>query len=671
MNRHSFAPVFFLLLFTSTLTYGQKTVADSINRLLAKDLPDTSRILLKIRLSSAYNFYMLDSAISVIKEASNEAQRLRFKRGEARALNVLGSVLRNTGELPQALESYFQALEICRAIHDREEETRSLVFIGYCYSQLGEGTQGISYLRQAEKIKERSILTDILLLTSMGTIYERMNQLDSGLIFQQRAYALLKKVPRGTLGSLILTNLGIVNARLKNDSLALKYYQDAIENADITGDLLNRGRIQYRIAELYHQLNNADSSMFYARLSFINSLHVSQNSELNASSLLANLFEAGGNLDSAFFYQKIAVAAKDSMFGPEKFQRLQMFALNEQQRQQEIIQEQERYKNKIRLIALLVIALFLLIIAIILLRNNRNKQKVNGVLLSQKNEIQKALTMLEDTQNQLIQKEKMASLGELTSGIAHEIQNPLNFVNNFSEINNELIEELKRGPAAVGSPAVNQEKATSIDLDLLNDIYRNNEKIVLHGKRADAIVKGMLEHSRQGTGQKQLTDINALADEYLKLAYHGMRAKDSDPIAIGFNAAIKTDYDNSIGKINIVAQDIGRVLLNLYNNAFYAVKEKQAISRKLQAVSYEPVVKVTTKKKGNWLVITVADNGIGIPQNVIDKIFQPFFTTKPAGQGTGLGLSLAYDIVKVHGGEIKVETKEGEGTEFIIQLPLV
>jgi len=664
MNRHAFAPVFFLLLFTSILTYGQKTVADSINRLLAKDLPDTSRILLKIRLSSAYNFYMLDSAISVIKEASNEAQRLRFKRGEARALNILGSVLRNTGELPQALESYFQALEICRAIHDREEETRSLVFIGYCYSQLGEGRQGISYLRQAEKIKERSILTDILLLTSMGTIYERMNQLDSGLIFQQRAYALLKNVPRGTLGSLILTNLGIVNARLKNDSLALQYYQDAIENAVITGDLLNLGRVQYRIADLYHQLNNADSAMFYARLSFFNSLHVSQNSELNASSLLANLFEASGNLDSAFYYQKIAVASKDSMFGPEKFQRLQMFTLNEQQRQQEIIQEQERYKNKIRLIALLVIALFLLIIAIILLRNNRNKQKVNGVLLNQKNEIQKALTMLKATQNQLIQSEKMASLGELTSGIAHEIQNPLNFVNNFSEVNGELISELK---GELASDSYRNGNLQNV-IDIIDDIDQNLAKINHHGKRADAIVKGMLEHSRQGTGQKQLTDINALADEYLKLAYHGMRAKDKDPIAIGFNVTTKTDFDNSIGKINIVAQDIGRVLLNIYNNAFYAVKEKQAISRKLQAVSYEPVVTVTTRKDGEKIIITVADNGIGIPQNVIDKIFQPFFTTKPAGQGTGLGLSLAYDIVKAHGGEIKADNTRG--TAFIIRLPL-
>ena len=193
----------------------------------------------------------------------------------------------------------------------------------------------------------------------------------------------------------------------------------------------------------------------------------------------------------------------------------------------------------------------------------------------------------------------------------------------------------------------------------MNDVFQNNEKIAFHGKRADAIVKGMLQHSRVSTGQKEPTDINALADEYLRLSYHGMRAKDKS-----FNATLKTDFDASVGKINVVPQDIGRVLLNLFNNAFYAVNEK----KKLSAVSYQPSVLVQTKKLSDKVEIKVSDNGNGIPQNIVDKIFQPFFTTKPTGQGTGLGLSLAYDIIKAHGGEIKVQTKEGEGSEFIIQL---
>jgi signal transduction histidine kinase len=270
-----------------------------------------------------------------------------------------------------------------------------------------------------------------------------------------------------------------------------------------------------------------------------------------------------------------------------------------------------------------------------------------------KQSIESALTELQVTQSQLIQAEKMASLGELTAGIAHEIQNPLNFVNNFSEVNRELISEMKEE-----IEKGNYDEAMKIAAD----IGDNEEKIVHHGKRADAIVKGMLQHSRSSSGQKEPTDINALCDEYLRLAYHGLRAKDKS-----FNASMKTDFDNSVGNINIVPQDIGRVILNLITNAFYAVEKK----KKDQSNGFEPTVTVGTKKENNQVNISVKDNGTGIPEKNIEKIFQPFFTTKPTGQGTGLGLSLSYDIVKAHGGELKVETKEGEGSTFIIQLPIV
>ena len=263
------------------------------------------------------------------------------------------------------------------------------------------------------------------------------------------------------------------------------------------------------------------------------------------------------------------------------------------------------------------------------------------------------LAELKSTQYQLIQSEKMASLGELTAGIAHEIQNPLNFVNNFSEVNEELLRELK----------TEAEKGNLEDVKAIaNDIALNSEKINHHGKRAETIVKGMLQHSRTSSGQKEPTDMNKLADEYLKLAYHGLRARDKS-----FNAHLKTEFDNSIGKINVAPQEMGRVILNVINNAFYAVNEKQ----KQNVNGYEPTVTITTAKRNGKVEIKVKDNGNGIPQKIVDKIFQPFFTSKPAGQGTGLGLSLAYDIItKGHGGELRVETKEGEGSEFIIWLPL-
>jgi signal transduction histidine kinase len=277
-------------------------------------------------------------------------------------------------------------------------------------------------------------------------------------------------------------------------------------------------------------------------------------------------------------------------------------------------------------------------------------------LESAKNQIEKTFTELKAAQAQLIQAEKMASLGELTAGIAHEIQNPLNFVNNFSEISNELVEELK------GERIKDKgERDEELEGELLNDISQNLEKINHHGKRAADIVKGMLQHSRTSSGVKEPTDINALADEYLRLAYHGLRAKDKS-----FNAKMDANFDETIGKINVIPQDIGRVILNLITNAFYVVDEK----KKRLKDGYEPIVSVSTKRIDNQIFISVKDNGNGIPKHILDKIFQPFFTTKPTGQGTGLGLSLSYDIVKAHGGELKVETKEGVGSEFIIQIPI-
>ncbi len=308
------------------------------------------------------------------------------------------------------------------------------------------------------------------------------------------------------------------------------------------------------------------------------------------------------------------------------------------------------------------IAVFILI-AFLLYRNNRNRKKANELLQKQKEEIEVqkknvegTLVELKSTQAQLIQSEKMASLGELTAGIAHEIQNPLNFVNNFSEVNKEMLEELKAERLKLKA-----ERDEQLEDEIINDVITNQEKINHHGKRADAIVKGMLQHSRSSTGHTEPTDINALINEYLRLAYHGLRAKDNS-----FNATMQTDFDESLGSINIIPQDIGRVMLNLFNNAFYAVNEK----KKQQPEGYEPKVLVNTKKMGNTIFISVKDNGNGIPQKIVDKIFQPFFTTKPTGQGTGLGLSLSYDIIKAHGGEIKVETKEGEGSKFVIQVPI-
>jgi len=276
-------------------------------------------------------------------------------------------------------------------------------------------------------------------------------------------------------------------------------------------------------------------------------------------------------------------------------------------------------------------------------------------LVHQKENLQVALAELKLSQMKLIQKEKMASLGEFTSGVAHEIQNPLNFVNNFAEINSELLAEIKE--------RLNEDSESDAlrnDLKpIIEDLAENSTKIHQHGKKADKIVKSMLQHSRKQVGDMELVDINEMAKEYLNLSFHGFKAKNKN-----YSCSFETELDDTLQKINLVPQDIGTILLNIYDNAFYATRVK----KKIKGDDYIPVVKVSTRINQNKLVLTIRDNGIGIPQQLIDKIFQPFFTTKPTGEGTGLGLSLSYDIIKAHQGELRVTSKEDEFSEFTIEL---
>jgi signal transduction histidine kinase len=380
--------------------------------------------------------------------------------------------------------------------------------------------------------------------------------------------------------------------------------------------------------------------------------------------MLTIVYQLENKPDSTLKYLRIAHNIKDSLFNREKTVAIENLTFKEREKEKELFAAKLKQINELKIYALLGGLLVLISIAVILFRNNKQRQKAFAILQEQKQEIyqqkikvEHVLDELISTQAQLIQSEKMASLGELTAGIAHEIQNPLNFVNNFSDVNRELITEMKE----------EIEKGNLAEVkSLAKDIAENEQKINHHGKRADAIVKGMLQHSSSSGGKKEPSDINKLADEYLRLAYHGLRAKDKS-----FNVTLRTDFDESIADINIIPQDIGRVILNLITNAFYAIAEKKRNS----SPGYEPTVTVSTKLLkppsgglGVWL--SVKDNGNGIPQKVMDKIFQPFFTTKPTGQGTGLGLSLSYDIVKAHGGEFQVETTENDGSTFIIQLPI-
>ncbi|MBD0276840.1 MAG: tetratricopeptide repeat protein [Flavisolibacter sp.] len=373
---------------------------------------------------------------------------------------------------------------------------------------------------------------------------------------------------------------------------------------------------------------------------------------------LDSAYYRAGAIDKAYRYDKIYHRYKDSLTQLSKEKDIALLEVNNERKQWEGEQREKQarmvYQNRMQTYFFIGGLAASLVLAGILYRNNRQKQKANSLLQHQKQKVEQALGELKLTQAQLIQQEKVASLGQLTAGIAHEIQNPLNFVKNFSEVNKELLEELL-------SERKREHPDPDVENIILNDLKQNTEKIACHGKRADSIVRNMLEHSRAVKGEKQLTDVNALTDEYLRLAYHGMRAKDKS-----FNAVLETHFDLYAGKLYITPQDMGRVLLNLFNNAFYAVHEK----KKQLNGTYEPAVVVTTKAIDNHVEIAIRDNGMGIPEKVVDKIYQPFFTTKPSGQGTGLGLSISYDIItKGHGGEMKVYSEEGKFTEFILRLP--
>jgi signal transduction histidine kinase len=462
---------------------------------------------------------------------------------------------------------------------------------------------------------------------------------------------------------------GAIKLGFKQYEPALKAFWNGLQDATNKEYHVGKATNNLGLSETYRYLSNADSSYFFAKQSIkeLRRLREIQMFDIDIASAYHNLYEHFLHFnqpDSAFRYLELSQVERSRLIERKiaNMAAFQQVLLNREREIGDLEKENLSIQNRYRTYFFVIVLFVFLIIGAILLRANRQKLKANLLLEAQKEEIQSALHQLKSTQSQLIQSEKMAGLGELTAGIAHEIQNPLNFVNNFSEVSAELVEEIQ------DIRRKTQDKATSSEEDeILEDIKQNLEKINHHGKRADSIVKGMLEHSKTGSGVKELTDLNALADEFLRLSYQSFLAKDPD-----FKVELQTNLDPDLPKISVIPQDIGKVLLNLYSNAFYAVNERSKTDP-----AFKPLVQLTTRNLGGKIQVGVKDNGPGIPDAIKSKIFQPFFTTKPTGQGTGLGLSLSYDIVKAHGGELKVETNTGEGppagktfTEFTIILPL-
>jgi len=643
--------------------WGQSNYSDSLVAIINKGSGDTIEVDALVNLANIQT--QPDSGMKLASQGLLLAEKIHYTRGKADCLFILADQNSWQGDPGATVQHALDALTSYEFVKDNTGIATAHLLLQAIYRDMSDYRKSLTHAFAGERIAEANNVIGKfwfpgnhlapLFLAEIGQTYVFMNQLDSALTYTQKAVA-QKEIFNGAEWNFPYYLLASIQSSQGNYKQALNNFHTSIVLARQNG--IERDVFQNfgGMSTTFRETGQLDSAIYYAQLVVQCKLPDLESKTLQEGfDNLAELYKSTGEKDSAIKYITSSYQLRNSTFDKEKDRELQSITFKEQLKQQEILANQAKYKSKVQLFAFLGGLLVLLSILVLLWRNNRHKQIAKA-------RIEKAYDKLKETQAQLIQSEKMASLGELTAGIAHEIQNPLNFVNNFSEVNKELLTELKDE-----MEKGNLDEAKSI----ANDVIENQEKINQHGKRADGIVKGMLQHSRISTYQKELTDINALVDEYLRLAYHGLRAKDKT-----FNAKFETKLDPAVGKINIVPQEIGRVILNLINNAFYAVSAKaidyaKALSGELATADggYEPTVTVTTKKSTNKIEISVRDNGIGIPQKLMDKIFQPFFTTKPTGQGTGLGLSLSYDIIRAHGGELKVETEEGKFSEFIIVLP--
>ena len=603
---------------------------DSLEQLLPKAANDTNKVNNLVSLSRIYLTRIEhDRSLSYARMADTLSQQLNYERGRVLSLAQIAFVYAGTGNWPRSFVAFDEVWPIAqKAYPEQLPFLCNIMFMNYSFRSEWNTAKSWGLKSLNEPVFQK-LPGEVKWPTyvQLALAYASLDELDSAEYYA----GLLKTyiVPLN-LEDIAYRALGLIERKKKNYRQAIDYYRRDTANA--TG-----------LAKVYDELGQTDSAIYFAKIGLEHATRVKTSPDIIESSfILARLYESKDTA-LAYKYLQIHLNAKDSLYRSNRREEEEQRVLAQQKEQFQQESQATNFRNRIIQVSLVALAAVFLVSTLLFRRSNRIKQNANRKL-------EKALADLKATQAQLIQSEKMASLGELTAGIAHEIQNPLNFVNNFSDVNKELINELKT-ELAKGNTAASEA--------IIENIKGNEEKIIHHGKRADAIVKGMLQHSRTSSGQKELTDINALADEYLRLAFHGLRAKDKT-----FNAKLETDFDISVGKINVIPQDIGRALVNLINNAFYAVAEKK------QTINggYQPTVTISTKKSNDKVEIRVQDNGKGIPQKILDKIFQPFFTTKPTGQGTGLGLSLSYDIIKAHNGEIRVQTKEGEGAEFIIEL---
>ncbi len=609
---------------------------------------------------------MYDTALLILNEALLLSAKTDDPASRLQILNNIGIVYTGKGNYMMAYEKYYEAIKLAESINDKEMVGAMLNNLANIYYYQKKYDDAELYYR-----KVLNLALEISDTLSIAIAYNNLGEINlvrklypDALRYLGQSLEFGKWVNNAELRQAAKVAMAQVYGEMDSIKRSDEIYNEVIAEAEQTNDALYTCYGYLGKAKMIFRHGNLDSSLALARKGITFAEKIGQrNLVRDGFELLADIYAARGEGMRAYESYRRFKQTSDSLSNLELERSSALQEASYEYTKKELEFQRKNLQQRWLIFSGFAGVFTLGIILFISARSRRRLNKVINTLHERNEEIEKQRAAIEDTlkklqstQAQLVHAEKMASLGELTAGIAHEIQNPLNFVNNFSEVTGELLSELLE----------ELDKGNREEIDLIAaDMKQNLEKILLHGKRADGIVKSMLNHSRNSAGRKEPTDLNALCNEYLNLTYHGLRAKDKN-----FNAKLKTNFDPALPKLLVSPQDMGRVILNLINNAFYAVNERWKIESKQTDSEFQPLVTVGTQYLNDHIEIKVGDNGAGIPPHIIEKIFQPFFTTKPAGSGTGLGLSLSYDIVQAHGGEIKVNTREGEGTEFLISLPV-